>query len=128
MSKQTRTVAAWAFVISLIVVGIMIARNGSDVEVVAPPVEEVAVDTTPEEVTELLAEESVEVKIAPPITEYVLNFREDGVLVVPFPDYDNFGDAFNFARAMLGDSIEHGELRIFLWRGSEYHTETIEQQ
>jgi len=128
MSKQTRTVAAWAFVISLIVVGIMIARNGSDVEVVAPPVEEVAVDTTPEEVTELLAEESVEVKIAPPITEYVLNFREDGVLIVPFPDYDNFGDAFNFARAMLGDSTEHGELRIFLWRGSEYHTETIEQQ
>ena len=128
MSKQTRTVAAWAFVISLIVVGIMIARNGSDVEVVAPPVEEVAADTTPEEVTELLAEESVEVKIAPPITEYVLNFREDGVLIVPFPDYDNFGDAFNFARAMLGDSTEHGELRIFLWRGSEYHTETIEQQ
>jgi len=128
MSKQTRTVAAWAFVVSLIVVGIMIARNGSDVEVVAPPVEEVAVDTTPIEVTELLAEESVEVDIAPPITENVLNFREDGVLIVPFPDYDNFGDAFNFARAMLGDSVEHGELRIFLWRGSEYHTETIEQQ
>ena len=128
MSKQTRTVAAWAFVVSLIVVGIMIARNGSDVEVVAPSVEEAAVDTTPIEVTELLAEESVEVDIAPPITEYVLNFREDGVLVVPFPDYDNFGDAFNFARAMLGDSTEHGELRIFLWRGSEYHTETIEQQ
>ena len=128
MSKQTRTVAAWAFVVSLIVVGIMIARNGSDVEVVAPPVEEVAVDTTPIEVTELLAEESVEVDIAPPITENVLNFREDGVLIVPFPDYDNFGDAFNFARAMLGDSTEHGELRIFLWRGSEYHTETIEQQ
>lgn len=128
MSKQTRTVAAWAFVVSLIVVGIMIARNGSDVEEVAPPVEEVAVDTTPIEVTELLAEESVEVDIAPPITENVLNFREDGVLIVPFPDYDNFGDAFNFARAMLGDSVEHGELRIFLWRGSEYHTETIEQQ
>ena len=128
MSKQTRTVAAWAFVVSLIVVGIMIARNGSDVEVVVPPVEEVAVDTTPIEVTELLAEESVEVDIAPPITENVLNFREDGVLIVPFPDYDNFGDAFNFARAMLGDSVEHGELRIFLWRGSEYHTETIEQQ
>jgi|TARA_R110002020_G_scaffold246169_2_gene459935 hypothetical protein len=128
MSKQTRTVAAWAFVVSLIVVGIMIARNGSDVEEVAPPVEEVAVDTTPIEVTELLAEESVEVEIAPPITDNVLNFREDGVLIVPFPDYDNFGDAFNFARAMLGDSIEHGVLRIFLWRGSEYHTETIEQQ
>ena len=128
MSKQTRTVAAWAFVVSLIVVGIMIARNGSDVEEVAPPIEEVAVDTTPIEVTELLAEESVEVDIAPPITENVLNFREDGVLIVPFPDYDNFGDAFNFARAMLGDSVEHGELRIFLWRGSEYHTETIEQQ
>lgn len=128
MSKQTRTVAAWAFVVSLIVVGIMIARNGSDVEEVAPPVEEAAVDTTPIEVTELLAEESVEVDIAPPITENVLNFREDGVLIVPFPDYDNFGDAFNFARAMLGDSVEHGELRIFLWRGSEYHTETIEQQ
>ena len=128
MSKKTRTVAAWAFVVSLIVVGIMIARNGSDVEEVAPPVEEVAVDTTPIEVTELLAEESVEVDIAPPITENVLNFREDGVLIVPFPDYDNFGDAFNFARAMLGDSVEHGELRIFLWRGSEYHTETIEQQ
>ena len=128
MSKQTRTVAAWAFVVSLIVVGIMIARNGSDVEEVAPPVEEVAVETTPIEVTELLAEESVEVDIAPPITENVLNFREDGVLIVPFPDYDNFGDPFNFARAMLGDSVEHGELRIFLWRGSEYHTETIEQQ
>ena len=128
MSKQTRTVAAWAFVVSLIVVGIMIARNGSDVEEVAPPVEEAAVDTTPIEVTELLAEESVEVDIAPPITDNVLNFREDGVLIVPFPDYDNFGDAFNFARAMLGDSVEHGELRIFLWRGSEYHTETIEQQ
>ena len=128
MSKQTRTVAAWAFVVSLIVVGIMIARNGSDVEELAPPVEEVAVDTTPIEVTELLAEESVEVEIAPPITDNVLNFREDGVLIVPFPDYDNFGDAFNFARAMLGDSVEHGELRIFLWRGSEYHTETIEQQ
>jgi len=128
MSKQTRTVTAWAFVISIIVIGIMIARNGSDVEEVAPPVEEVETDTTPVEVTELLADESEDVVVARPITDRVLNFRDDGVLIVPFPDYDNFGDAFNFARAMLGDSAEHGALRIFLWRGDEYHTETIKQQ
>ena len=60
--------------------------------------------------------------------EEILHFTDDGVLIAPYPDYDNFQDAFAFARGMLGDSSSHnGELRVFLWRGNRYHTETIEQ-
>jgi len=28
---------------------------------------------------------------------------------------------------MLGDSAEHGELRVFMWRGKKYTTETLKQ-
>tara|TARA_Y100000401_G_C8315897_1_gene222405 strand:+ start:1004 stop:1537 length:534 start_codon:yes stop_codon:yes gene_type:complete len=152
MSKVNKKVLGWAFVVSLILWAILL--RPSETPVVEESVVDEIVEEVVEEVSSVVIEEAEEVKevvedaveetvqhvamavedvmevamTPPPIAERVLNFTDDGILIAPYPDYDNFQDAFAFARAMLGDSAEHGELKIFLWRGNRYHTETLEQQ
>ena len=61
------------------------------------------------------------------IEEEILHFTDDGILIAPYPDYESFDEAFTFGKGMLGDSSEHGSLRVFMWRGERYNTETLKQ-
>ena len=152
MTDTNKKVLGWAFVVSLILWAILL--RPSETPVVEESVVDEIVEEVVEEVSSVVVEEAEEVKevvedaieetvqhvamavedvievamTPPPVTEEILHFTDDGILIAPYPDYDNFPDAFAFARGMLGDSTEHGELRIFLWRGNRYHTETLEQQ
>tara|TARA_Y100001951_G_C11282109_1_gene266114 strand:- start:312 stop:797 length:486 start_codon:yes stop_codon:yes gene_type:complete len=137
MTKVSKKALGWALVVSLIIWGILMGTDNTveQTETVTNDiVEDTATETWPypteEEVRFVHPPEKKEVEevVTPPIVEEILHFTDDGILIAPYPDYDNFQDAFAFARGMLGDSSSHdGELRIFLWRGNRYHTETIEQ-
>tara|TARA_Y100000034_G_scaffold99339_1_gene121976 strand:- start:280 stop:765 length:486 start_codon:yes stop_codon:yes gene_type:complete len=137
MTKVNKKALGWALVVSLIIWGILMGTDNT-VEEIETVTNDVVEDTakeawpypTEEEVRFVHPPEKKEVEevVTPPIVEEILHFTDDGVLIAPYPDYDNFQDAFAFARGMLGDSSSHnGELRVFLWRGNRYHTETIEQ-
>ena len=137
MTKVNKKALGWALVVSLIIWGILMGTDNT-VEEIEAVTNDVVEDTakeawpypTEEEVRFVHPPEKKEVEevVTPPIVEEILHFTDDGGLIAPYPDYDNFQDAFAFARGMLGDSSSHnGELRVFLWRGNRYHTETIEQ-
>ena len=105
---------------------------------VAPPQPPVEVSDEPvvEEVTEVI-EEPTEVEEVHPKPEKkaevetvnveIQHFSPDGTLIAAYPDYDNFGDAFVYARRTLGHSETTGEVQTFLWRGKKYHTEHKDQ-
>ena len=57
----------------------------------------------------------------------IQHFTDDGTLIAPYPDYDNFADAFVYARRNLGWEEVTGEVQTFLWRGKKYHTEHKDQ-
>ena len=133
MTNVNKKALGWAFIVFLIIWGVLMGvdRDNPTVETVTPDVVEDTVSEgwpypTEEEVRAVHPAEKKEVEA--PIVEEILHFTDNGTLIAPYPDYDNFSDAFSFARGMLGDSTEHGELRVFLWRGKKYNTETLEQE
>jgi len=128
-NSKNKKIAAWGFIISLIVASLTIFKSDEPAEEVVIEVEVVEQEepTQVEILTADLREEAETVPLENVIEEEILHFTDDGILIAPYPDYENFSDAFAFARGMLGDSSEHGSLRIFLWRGERYNTETLKQ-
>ena len=128
MNSKNKKIAAWGFIISLIVASLTIFKSDEPTEEVVIEVE-VVEQEEPTQVEILTAdlEEEETASLEDVIEEHILHFTDDGILIAPYPDYENFSDAFAFARGMLGDSSGHGSLRIFLWRGEKYNTETLKQ-
>ena len=128
MNSKNKKIAAWGFIISLIVASLTIFKSDEPAEEVVIEVE-VVEQEEPTQVEILTAdlEEEETASLEDVIEEHILHFTDDGILIAPYPDYENFSDAFAFARGMLGDSSGHGSLRIFLWRGEKYNTETLKQ-
>jgi hypothetical protein len=129
MNSKNKKIAAWGFIISLIVASLTIFKSDEPTEEVVIEVEVVEQEepTQVEILTADLEEEDETASLEDIIEEHILHFTDDGILIAPYPDYENFSDAFAFARGMLGDSSGHGSLRIFLWRGEKYNTETLKQ-
>jgi len=73
-------------------------------------------DTFTEEVNHVVTEDNS-----------IVHYNNSGELIVPFPDYENFSDAFSYARSTLGDSSSTGTMQVFVWQGKKYHTETLKQ-
>ena len=128
MNSKNKKIAAWGFIISLIVASLTIFKSDEPTEEVVIEVE-VVEQEEPTQVEILTAdlEEEETASLEDVIEEHILHFTDDGILIAPYPDYENFSDAFAFARGMLGDSSGHGSLRTFLWRGEKYNTETLKQ-
>ena len=129
MNSKNKKIAAWGFIISLIVASLTIFKSDEPAEEVVIEVEVVEQEepTQVEKLTANLEEEDETASLEDVIEEHIQHFTDDGILIAPYPDYENFSDAFAFARGMLGDSSGHGSLRIFLWRGEKYNTETLKQ-
>ncbi len=131
MTESNKKIIGWGIVICLILWGILMSplRNNDEepIETITPSVEEPTVEPVVEELVVEEENTEEEVVVIPPIEHGIVHFTDDGTLIAPYPDYYNFSDAFEFGRAMLGDSAEHGELRVFMWRGKKYTTETLKQ-
>ena len=134
MTKVNKQALGWALVVFLIIWGILMGTDSNQSEPIDGPVTpDVVVDDntgewpypTEEEVRAVHPPMKKEVEV--PETDLILNWTEDKVLIAPYPDYNSFSDAFAFARDVLGDSSEDGELKVFLWRGNKYNTETLKQ-
>ena len=133
MNEKNKKIAAWGFVITLIIASVTIFKSNEPVEVIEE-IEAIQYDepTQVEILTEDLQEESTFPERLPntlkdAIEEEILHFTDSGILIAPYPDYETFGQAFAFGKGMLGDSAEHGSLRVFMWRGNLYNTETLKQ-
>ena len=132
MNSKNKKIAAWGFIVSLLVASVTIFKSNEPEDEVAVEVEvvEQAEPTQVEILTSNLEEEEIVVESAPlkdELDEHIRHFTDDGILIAPYPDYDNFSDAFGYARDMLGDSSEDGSLKVFVWRGEKYNTETLKQ-
>ena len=131
MNSKNKKILAWGFVVSLIVASVTIFKSNESVEEVViefeitkqqePTQVEILTSNVEEEV---VVEENV---LKDVIEEEILHFTDEGMLIAPYPDYESFGEAFAFGKLMLGDSSEHGSLRVFMWRGNLYNTETLKQ-
>lgn len=131
MNSKNKKILAWGLVVSLIVASVTIFKNNESTEEVViefetteqqePTQVEILTSNVEEEV---VVEENV---LKDVIEEEILHFTDDGILIAPYPDYESFDEAFTFGKGMLGDSAEHGSLRVFMWRGERYNTETLKQ-
>jgi hypothetical protein len=129
MNAKNKKLIAWGFVITLIVASVTVFK-GDKTEEETVKVEVVWPNnpTQVEILTEDLEEEILEpTPLKDSIEEEILHFTDEGMLIAPYPDYESFGEAFAFGKLMLGDSSEHGSLRVFMWRGNLYNTETLKQ-
>ncbi len=139
--KQKRQVG-WAFIATLITISVILSDGCGKKEEVSTTTtpSTVSDDTIPSLLTpveEYPTEEEVnEVHPAPVKDEKaevetvdveIQHFTDDGTLIAPYPDYDNFADAFVYARRNLGWEEVTGEVQTFLWRGKKYHTEHKDQ-
>tara|TARA_R100001244_G_scaffold18230_1_gene19170 strand:- start:575 stop:1057 length:483 start_codon:yes stop_codon:yes gene_type:complete len=131
MNSKNKKILAWGLVVSLIVASVTIFKSNEPIEEVViefetteqqePTQVEILTSNVEEEV---VVEENV---LKDVIEEEILHFTDDGILIAPYPDYESFDEAFTFGKGMLGDSAEHGSLRVFMWRGERYNTETLKQ-
>ena len=131
MNSKNKKILAWGLVVSLIVASVTIFKSSESVEEVVIEFEttEQQEPTQVEILTSNVEEEAVveENVLKDVIEEEILHFTDDGILIAPYPDYESFDEAFTFGKGMLGDSSEHGSLRVFMWRGEKYNTETLKQ-
>ena len=131
MNSKNKKILAWGFVVSLIVASVTIFKSNESVEevVIEFEITEQQEPTQVEILTSNVEEEVVveENVLKDVIEEEILHFTDDGILIAPYPDYESFDEAFTFGKGMLGDSAEHGSLRVFMWRGEKYNTETLKQ-
>ena len=123
----TRNQGVAGIVIVLSIGTLTLLKNNSE-----PTIEYKTVITTPVETTEVVTfEESIPEEIMVTFeneeSSEITHYTEDGIFIVPYPDYENFSDAFSHAREVLGDSSGNSNLKIFLWRGDKYNTETLKQ-
>ena len=131
MNSKNKKILAWGLVVSLIVASVTIFKSNESVEevVIEFEITEQQEPTQVEILTSNVEEETVveENVLKDAIEEEILHFTDDGILIAPYPDYESFNEAFTFGKGMLGDSAEHGSLRVFMWRGERYNTETLKQ-
>ena len=131
MNSKNKKILAWGLVVSLIVASITIFKSNESVEevVIEFEITKQQEPTQVEILTSNVEEETVveENVLKDAIEEEILHFTDDGILIAPYPDYESFNEAFTFGKGMLGDSAEHGSLRVFMWRGEKYNTETLKQ-
>ena len=95
---------------------------------------------TPSPVLEVEEPEVAAVVVEPVVEETILEmtlvaekvipeFNISGHLLVPYEHFMDFGSAFGYAHAVLGDtSTNNGTKQYFVWRGGFYHTETLKDQ
>ena len=130
MNEKNKKIAAWGFIVTLIIASVTIFKSSETEEKVIEH-DPIQYDepTQVEILTENLEEETVvePTPLKDAIEEEILHFTDDGILIAPYPDYESFGEAFAFGKAMLGDSAQHGSIRVFMWRGNLYNTETLKQ-
>ena len=131
MNSKNKKILAWGLVVSLIVASVTIFKSSESVEEVVIEFEttEQQEPTQVEILTSNVEEEAVveENVLKDVIEEEILHFTDDGILIAPYPDYESFDEAFTFGKGMLGDSAEHATLRVLMWRGERYNTETLKQ-
>ena len=130
MNKKNKKIAAWGFIVTLIIASVTIFKSSEpEEEVIEHDPIQYDEPTQVEILTENLEEETVvePTPLKDAIEEEILHFTDDGILIAPYPDYESFGEAFAFGKAMLGDSAQHGSTRVFMWRGNLYNTETLKQ-
>ena len=130
MNEKNKKIAAWGFIVTLIIASVTIFKSSeTEEEVIEHDPIQYDEPTQVEILTENLEEETVvePTPLKDAIEEEILHFTDDGILIAPYPDYESFGEAFAFGKAMLGDSAEHGSIRVFMWRGNLYNTETLKQ-
>jgi hypothetical protein len=123
ISKETQKNLGLIVIFLIIGISLLVKRdNVEDLKIISESpiiIEEV------QEVEEIV-EETIEVDIN--TTNEIVHYSNDSVFVVPYPDYNNFSDAFSYARNTLGDSLTNNSLQIFIWNGNKYHTETLKQK
>ena len=135
MDNKAKRQVGWAFIATLITISVLIAPAcekkkeepvKTTVKFLAPSDVPVKEYPTPKEVQEIhpKPEKKAEVET---VNVEIQHFSPDGTLIAAYPDYDNFGDAFVYARRTLGHSETTGEVQKFLWRGKKYHTEHKDQ-
>ena len=122
MNDKNKKIAAWGFVITLIIASVTIFQSNDD-EILTHMLD----DLEEEIVEEPTFPEKLPNTLKDAIEEEILHFTDNGILIAPYPDYESFGQAFAFGKGMLGDSSEHGSLRVFMWQGNLYNTETLKQ-
>ena len=130
MNEKNKKIAAWGFIVTLIIASVTIFKSSKhEEEVIEHDPIQYDEPTQVEILTENLEEETVvePTPLKDAIEEEILHFTDDGILIAPYPDYESFGEAFAFGKAMLGDSAQHGSIRVFMWRGNLYNTETLKQ-
>ena len=130
MNEKNKKIAAWGFIVTLIIASVTIFKSSEhEEEVIEHDPIQYDEPTQVEILTENLEEETVvePTPLKDAIEEEILHFTDDGILIAPYPDYESFGEAFAFGKAMLGDSAQHGSIRVFMWRGNLYNTETLKQ-
>tara|TARA_R110002167_G_scaffold86976_1_gene235286 strand:+ start:2208 stop:2741 length:534 start_codon:yes stop_codon:yes gene_type:complete len=140
MNDKNKKIAAWGFVITLIIASVTIFQSNDDDEMIEqvgaveynePTQVEILThmldDLEEEVVEEPTFPEKLPNTLKDAIEEEILHFTDNGILIAPYPDYESFGQAFAFGKGMLGDSSEHGSLRVFMWQGNLYNTETLKQ-
>ena len=130
MNEKNKKIAAWGFIVTLIIASVTIFKSSEpEEEVIEHDPIQYDEPTQVEILTENLEEETVvePTQLKDAIEEEILHFTDDGILIAPYPDYESFGEAFAFGKAMLGDSAQHGSTRVFMWRGNLYNTETLKQ-
>ena len=121
MNEKNKKIAAWGFIVTLIIASVTIFKSSEpEEEVIEHDPIQYDEPTQVEILTENLEEETVvePTPLKDAIEEEILHFTDDGILIAPYPDYESFGEAFAFGKGMLGDSAEHGSLRVFMWRGN----------
>jgi hypothetical protein len=138
---KIRNILAWGFVLSLLLASITVFKTDyttlTDEVVVESNSNElymtaISAPTQVEILTSNLQEMDQDNDLTPILSDDILeemefnsdhlHFTNDGILIA---DYENFSNAFAFARGVLGDSSEDGKLRIFSWRDNQYHTEWL---
>ena len=139
MDNKAKRQVGWAVIATLITISVLIApacekKKEEPVKTTVkflapsevPKLLQPDVYPTPTEVEEVhpKPEKKAEVET---VNVEIQHFSPDGTLIAAYPDYDNFGDAFVYARRTLGHSETTGEVQTFLWRGKKYHTEHKDQ-
>jgi len=126
-TKMVNTTLAILLIVGLFYLGSTISEKVVQSEISSEEVfeiEEMVIYSDPEPVVST-EDTLVEVVVIPPVEHQSIHFTEDGILKVSDTTYDNFSDAFGFAKAMLGDSSRNGKLKVFVWKGKKYNTESM---
>jgi len=125
--KKVAVVSIVGAMVLLLIVGPNSAPPSPVPEVEEPEIATVVVEPVVEEATAVAEEATLEM---PLLTDEVIpEFNVSGHLLVPYERFMNFGSAFGYAHAVLGDtSTNNGTRQYFVWRGGFYHTETLKDQ